>query len=200
MFVNHNYAGANATMGSAPTVGREHFLVLPPSKEVSPLTLFTLNESLSLWSDSEGSYDYLPETETATSRFLGYGQLPLLREFLLGPAWNATDLKWEARFGADNKVSSYRSYKAQWYGEPSSPPKLAVLANGTAYMSWNGATDVSAWEIYSGSSNATASLIGVVYNRGFETAVDLTPGCYQVVAVLPNGTSSTSDNVCSSVA
>ncbi|KAJ6024910.1 hypothetical protein N7540_005707 [Penicillium herquei] len=201
MFVNHNYAGANGTSGTAPTVGREFRLSLPPSRDVSPLTLNTLNESSSLWSDSFGSMDYVPDQQNSTTRFLSYGQLPLLREFGFGPGPNVTDLKWEARYGSDNEVAGYRAYKGAWTGTPAQKPKL-VLNDETAYMSWNGATEVKARKVYQESTaNDTAlSLVGIAQNRGFETAVDLgSVGCFLVEPVVPTGFNSLNSSVvCSS--
>lgn len=41
---------------------------------------------------------------------------------------------------------------------------------------------MSAWNIYGASSlNESFSLIGLAKNQGFETAVDLGVGCYQVL-------------------
>ncbi|KAF7932993.1 uncharacterized protein EAE97_008760 [Botrytis byssoidea] len=79
-FGNHDYAGATGgnAQNTAPTVGREFYLELPASKSYHPLSLNTYNESSSLFSDSWGSFDYLPNQQNATSRFMSYGQLPIL--------------------------------------------------------------------------------------------------------------------------
>ncbi|OJK03024.1 hypothetical protein ASPACDRAFT_40339 [Aspergillus aculeatus ATCC 16872] len=202
MFVNHNYEGANATSGTAPTVGREFHLSLPPTKDMSPLTLNTFNESVSLWSDSFGSMDYVPDVQNTTTRFISYGQLPLLREFKVGPGANVTDLKWEARYGSDNEVVGYRAYKGAWTGLPSAAPKLSVEANGTAFVSWNGATAVTAWKVYQAADRNETALteIGIAQYRGFETAIDTgATGCFVVEPVLAlNTTGVNSTMVCSS--
>jgi hypothetical protein len=50
---------------------------------------------------------------------------------------------------------AYRVMKGNWVGTPTWPPSLAVdrqaesTENATAYLSWNGATEVVAWEIVS---------------------------------------------------
>lgn len=198
MFGNHNYAGANATSGTAPSVGRDFNLTLPASHSISPLTLNTYNESGSLWSDSWGSFDYLPTQQNATHRFMSYGQLPLLREFQAGPGANVTALRWEARYGYDNKAGSYRSFKGVWNGQPTTEPSLSILQNGTAYVSWNGATDVSSWAIYYGAaSNETLALKYIAKSQGFETAVDLDSGCYYFQALSNTGAGSgNSTTVC----
>ncbi|TGO56897.1 hypothetical protein BCON_0072g00430 [Botryotinia convoluta] len=183
-FGNHDYAGAigGNAQNTAPTVGREFYLELSASKNYHPLSLNTYNESSSLFSDSWGSFDYLPNQQNATSRFMSYGQLPILREWQAGPGLNQTAFKWQATFGADNDVATYRAQKASWYGEPKTAQQLVVLQNGTAYMSWNGATHVAGWNIYSASADnsTTYTLKGIARSRGFETAVDLGVGCYMV--------------------
>lgn len=49
-------------------------------------------------------------------------------------------------------------------------------------MSWNGATHVAGWSIYSGSAenSTTYTLKGIARSRGFETAMDRGTGCYMV--------------------
>ncbi|KAF5877563.1 uncharacterized protein Bfra_001930 [Botrytis fragariae] len=81
-FGNHDYAGATGgnAQNTAPTVGREFYLELPASKKYHSLSPNTYNEFSSLFSDSWGSFDYLPNQQNATSRFTSYGQLPILRE------------------------------------------------------------------------------------------------------------------------
>ncbi|PYH89814.1 hypothetical protein BO71DRAFT_487625 [Aspergillus ellipticus CBS 707.79] len=154
-----------------------------------------------LWSDGFGSMDYLPDMQNSTTRFLSYGQLPLLREFKVGPGANVTDLKWEARYGDDNEVVGYRAYKGAWTGSPSQEPKLSVLANGTLFVSWNGATDVDAWNVYqqASSNDTTLALVSISQYRGFETEIDAgTTGCFMVEPVVPTGlTSVNSTVVCS---
>ncbi|TGO13097.1 hypothetical protein BTUL_0077g00500 [Botrytis tulipae] len=129
-----------------------------------------------------GSFDYLTNQQNATSRFMSYGQLPILREWQAGPGLNQTAFKRQATFGANNDVATYRTQKASWYGEPKTAPQLVVLHNGTAYMSWNGATHVAGWNIYSGSAeNGTKyTLRRIARSCGFETAVDLGTGYYMV--------------------
>ncbi|THV54571.1 hypothetical protein BGAL_0024g00360 [Botrytis galanthina] len=120
-FGNHDYAGATGgnAQNTALTVGREVYLKLPASKSYHPLPPNTYNESsLSLFSNSWGSFDYLPNQQNATSHFMSYGQLPILREWQSRPGLNQTAFKWQATLGADNDVATYRAQKASWYGEP----------------------------------------------------------------------------------
>jgi hypothetical protein len=112
-------------------------------------------------------------------------------------------LIYQAQFGpiypggaAGQAVSSYRTYKNVWTGTPTTSPKLVAATNGTVYISWNGATDVTSYQILAGSSASSVSAVATVPKSGFETAYNLS-GTYvfvQVVALngtaaLPNGSS-----------
>ena len=82
---------------------------------------------------------------------------------------------------------------------------LVVQANASqgsgsvGYVSWNGATDLTAWNIYEGSQASRLSLIGQVASAGFETAFSVAhmPQCLQVGAVREGVEIRRSDVVCS---
>jgi hypothetical protein len=85
-------------------------------------------------------------------------------------------------------VNSYRAYRFPWTGRPTSAPTLAVSSsNGsvTLYVSWNGATDVSAWRVLGGSSTTSLDDLRQTAATGFETAIRLTtPQSYLEVQAL----------------
>ena len=59
-------------------------------------------------------------------------------------------------------------------GQPTAPPSMALATTATGtrvYASWNGATDVSAWEILAGASPTTLSPVGQFPTGHFETAM-----------------------------
>ncbi|KKY27491.1 hypothetical protein UCRPC4_g01086 [Phaeomoniella chlamydospora] len=70
----------------------------------------------------------------------------------------------EARFVA-SKMISYRSYKFNFTGTPSTPPSTKSYVYGTSpktattvlYVSWNGATEVASWNFYGSSSSSSSS-------------------------------------------
>lgn len=99
-----------------------------------------------------------------------------------------SDVRWTARFGADNLVQNYRGFKAEWHGRPTTSPDLVVVAfsNGTAagYVSWNGATDVEGWEVSEGPSASELSFVGNVGHGGFETEFGVTKEYVQVAAIV----------------
>ena len=102
---------------------------------------------------------------------------------------SGSDVRWTARFGADNLVQDYRGFKAEWHGRLTTSPNLVVLASGNGtmarirgYVSWNGATDVEGWEVSEGPSAGELSPVGNVGYGGFETEFGVTGKCVQVAA------------------
>lgn len=87
----------------------------------------------------------------------------------------------EGRIGAP----SYRMFRAPWSGQPAAPPRAAVAyatspTTATVYAAWNGATEVTGYEVHAGPDAATLALVGQAGRAGFETAIPL--------AGLPAGT------------
>jgi arylsulfotransferase ASST len=119
-----------------------------------------------LLAGSQGNDQLLPNGDS----FVGWGEEPYFSE--LGPRG---ELLFDGRLPP--KGQSYRAYRFDWSATPSVPPALAVSATGvgsvTAYVSWNGATGVSAWRILGGSSPTALSAIATVPRTGFETALPI---------------------------
>jgi hypothetical protein len=93
--------------------------------------------------------------------------------------------------------TSYRAYRFRWSGQPTTPPALAVTpgsASGSAdlWASWNGATDVAAWQVLGGPSCSTPLTTPVtqVSRYSFETEIKLStpPACVEVQALNGRGT------------
>ena len=77
-----------------------------------------------------------------------------------------------SRFPAD--VDSYRGYRFAWRGEPSEPPRAAATRSGDLIRvaaSWNGATEVTDWEVLAGPSPDALQPAGKAHRRGFETTI-----------------------------
>lgn len=104
---------------------------------------------------------------------MDYGEIPIMKEY--GPAG---DVRMTIQFGNLDSAQSYRGYRLEWDAVPYTAPDLVAEA-GTAYMSWNGATNVTSWVVCGSSQGNGSELveIGTVANAGFETAY-----------ALPNGT------------
>jgi hypothetical protein len=97
---------------------------------------------------------------------VGWGHQPYVTEF--GPRGRTLlDLRF-ARAGAD----SYRAYRFPWIGRPRSRPAIAV-EGGTLYASWNGATEIHAWQVLGGPEKGKLRPLLTVPKTGFETAIAL---------------------------
>jgi hypothetical protein len=113
--------------------------------------------------------------------FIGWGGAAAYSEF--GPDGN---LLCDVHFGASafftfGRVTSYRIYKDEWVGRPLTGPDASLVGN-QIHVSWNGATEVVAWELqaefHSTIGNSTTGFHGVDHfvKDGFETAIMLPVG------------------------
>lgn len=109
---------------------------------------------------------------------VGWGSTPYMSEFRAsGNAMNA-ELILDARFPAN--VESYRWFMYDWVGNPpQSELRVVVRATGgtghyTAWVSWNGATEVDSWRLNAGPSSHSMEVITTVKKRSFETPINFT--------------------------
>jgi Arylsulfotransferase (ASST) len=98
---------------------------------------------------------------------IGWGHEPYITEF--GPHGRTL---FDARFGRPNGIDSYRAYRFHWVGRPRVPPAIA-LKGDTAFVSWNGATEVKKWQLLAGAEKKALKPVRTVRKRGFETAIAL---------------------------
>ncbi len=119
-----------------------------------------------LYSASQGNLQLLSNGNA----FVGWGSVPWLTEY-------APDgrVVFDATFPAG--VQSYRNFRFPWTGRPTDSPRLAIsrAADETvlAAASWNGATEVAAWEIVGGASRTSDDLVKVAPRTGFETSIPI---------------------------
>jgi hypothetical protein len=115
-----------------------------------------------------GSVQVLPNGNV----LVGWGTEPYLTEYSAGGR-----VLLDARLPPGGQ--NYRALRFPWLGQPSVPPKLVAhrAAGATGlYASWNGATEVGAWQLRSGPAAGSLS-DGVTMPRGgFETKLPLPPG------------------------
>jgi hypothetical protein len=141
-------------------------------------------------SSAEGSHQLLSNR----NHFVGYGDEPYIKEF----AADGT-LVWSAQFAGKNLGQSYRTYKQEWHATPYTLPLLVVrtVSNDTlsslsssslrGYVSWNGATDVTGYRVYTNRKDGL-SLLGEFDKQGFETVFVVPEGTQSVqVAALQAG-------------
>jgi len=86
-------------------------------------------------------------------------------------------------------AQSYRAFRFPWSAVPYWSPTLVLTGtlNPSLYYSWNGATDVAAYEIYGGFGPAPMSLVGTQTRTGFEdhTLLSSLPSAYCSFRVRP---------------
>lgn len=122
--------------------------------------------------------------------FVGWGIQPYFSQY--GAAGNtassaSSNMVYDAKFSGD--MFSYRAFRDQWVGTPTTPPKAAAKsASGktTVYASWNGSTETTAWQVLAGASQSDlAVVVPMTPRQGFETAVTVpgSAGFYQVKAL-----------------
>ena len=85
----------------------------------------------------------------------------------------------------ENEVN-YRGFRFPWIGRPLGRPRLALAPTGL-YVSWNGATEVSAWELRTGPASGRLRAAETRPRAGFETAFALPAGARYAVAVARDG-------------
>jgi hypothetical protein len=110
----------------------------------------------------QGNMQLLPDGHY----FVGWGHQPRFTEF--GPRGT---ILFDGRFGR-GRVDSYRAYRLPWTGRPARPPAVVVRGR-SAYVSWNGATEVVSWQLLQGPRKAQLRTVRVVPKKGFETRIPL---------------------------
>ena len=103
-----------------------------------------------LLSRTQGGMQPLPNGNT----FVGWGSNRWFSEFDA-----SGNLVLDGRLSSGN--DSYRAYRGVWIGRPTTKPSV-VRRGGAMYVSWNGATDVAAWQV---------DRAAPVPRTGFETRV-----------------------------
>lgn len=140
-----------------------------------------LNEYLhpiGLWSTSEGSVQVLSNGNV----FIGWGRNPAVTEHTADgecvfdiqfSPWRSPSTDWKS-------LDSYRAFKADWTGTPTGwTPAIAAEKGSkgdlTAWVSWNGATQVKSWVLLGSNKESDLNGAGKVIARsersGFETSM-----------------------------
>jgi hypothetical protein len=157
---------------AAPQIGREsRAIVLRLDMRHRRATLLkSYVHRPPLVSVDQGNAQRLPD-----GHFLvGWGHQPFYTEF---DAQGHVLL--DTRFGTG--ADSYRAYRFPWRGRPSDIPSVAISGD-TAYVSWNGATDVARWQLLGGEANDDFGVLRTVQATGFETRIAI-PGDPRYVLV-----------------
>lgn len=128
----------------------------------------------SLRSNSQGNCQLLP----SAGHMVGWGSKPYFTEY--GPSGPEVEapIVLDGRF--PDGVESYRAFMFDWVGNPPlSELKLVVrrhnaAGDATAFVSWNGATEVGVWVIEAGTSSGSLAAVATVDRTRFEQVIDFT--------------------------
>ncbi len=97
--------------------------------------------------------------------------------------------------------NSYRAFRHDWQGFPQTIPTLVAQSDNDSvnlFFSWNGATEIVYYRIFSGDTVDPTTLVAVVLKDGFETTYTFPTGAncfYQIQPVGKDGTSYQRSNV-----
>jgi hypothetical protein len=124
-----------------------------------------------------GSAQVLPNGDM----LVGWGSKRYFTEF--GPDGA---VRFDARLPEGGQT--YRALRFPWVGRPSLPPKLVARPSPSGHVgfaSWNGATEVDAWQLLTGTRPAALLPALTMPRRGFETALPIPRGTrYAAVVAL----------------
>ncbi|BCR88238.1 arylsulfotransferase family protein [Aspergillus chevalieri] len=116
--------------------------------------------------------------------FVGRGSVPEIEEYdAKGKCVMRATLGYEPYFWG-----THTAFRLPWVGKPNTAPEVfACLSHGATmvYASWNGATDVQAWDIWTGNQGVTGEdveYVTTVGKKGFETEARL-DGIHSTVTV-----------------
>jgi hypothetical protein len=133
-----------------------------------------------LLSPVTGSVQTLPNHDV----FVGWGRQPDFSEY--NPAGQQI-FNGALPFG----VPSYRAFRFPWHGQPRTLPALAAIdaSGGTTkvWASWNGATQVTSWEVLGGPRQGAMTALARAPRSGFEATIVLTSQPRYVAVEALNG-------------
>lgn len=143
-------------------------------RKATLLRQFT-NPKTPILSPSQGNAQLLP----GGNELIGWGQAGPVSEFAKTGALTLA-------MHLPPRSNSYRAYRFPWSAQPSASPSLAVSPGSGSttelYASWDGATDVSSWQVLAGESAQSLQPVGTFARNGFETAMSV-PGSEAYFAV-----------------
>jgi hypothetical protein len=108
--------------------------------------------------------------------FVGWGSEPYFTEFAPDGS-----IRFDAHLphGGEN----YRAFRFPWTGRPAIAPALVHGGDGALHVSWNGATDVAAWRLRTGTDAGSLQPALTTPHAGFETRIAAPAGARYADAV-----------------
>lgn len=176
----HNNENADGTSHNSITTGLVLDLDLKNHKATPARKVWNPNELV--FSSSQGSYQNLTNDHV----LLYHGSVPLLEEYDENGACVMS-----ARYGEEGLMEGYRGFRGPWVGKPTTKPSVVACGNDDetkVYVSWNGASDVQSWKVYTGTGKENLGVAKTVMKNGFETKATVEgsgsgPGMVMVQAV-----------------
>jgi hypothetical protein len=158
--------------GSTPAVEKlSRGLVLDVNEEAMTATLLRQYTHSKILTGSQGNMQRLDNGNV----LIGWGEVPRVSEFE-----RSGRLVYDAVLG--EQYQSYRAFRLPWSGVPAEAPAIATARDGlngrelTVYASWNGATEVEAWQLLAGERPGDLSPASSTRSQGFESALRTTSG------------------------
>jgi hypothetical protein len=162
--------------GSTPAKERQsRGLLLAPNLANHTVTLAKqlVNPASTLLASSQGNLLNLSGGNTAGNWLMGYGGLPNFTEY-----GASGQVLLDGTLGKN--VQDFRTYLFPWSAHPTSTPSLAVQSGApgtltTVAASWNGATEVSSWQVLAGASPTSLAPVASAPRSGFQTSIAVKP-------------------------
>jgi len=164
--------------GATPAVeSRSRALILDVDEDALTAGLVHEYSHRRVLAGSQGSVQLLENGNV----FVGWGEVPRVSEFD-----RSGRLLFDALLG--DAYECYRAFRLPWSGRPAQAPAIALAPDGrdvTAYASWNGATDVHAWQLLAGARQDALGAVASARSRGFETSLRTSAAgpCFAVAAL-----------------
>ncbi len=121
--------------------------------------------------------------------FVAWGTVPQITEYNA-----AGDIVFDATLPPGG-FFNYRSSKTKWAGNPQDRPAIASEADGpgaTVYASWNGATKIRTWKVFTGTDENSLTEAAESKWTGLETAIAIPAAGANVKVVAYDGARATS--------
>lgn len=136
------------------------------------VTLFyNTNETRSKY---KGSLQCLNCSNFDTNWFLGYGSQPNFSELT-----SDGTVVLDVQFAVNDVIGSYRAFKyplSGWVGKPLTSPNISWdTSDEKVYLSWNGATEIAKWQLYTADNvnSIDWTMLTSAAKVGFETVIDM---------------------------
>ncbi|SES48799.1 Arylsulfotransferase (ASST) [Actinokineospora terrae] len=148
-----------------PTRPASRAIVLHPDAATRTATMTrSLSTPDGLGTGAQGSNQTLPDGHA----FVSWGDRGRFSEFDADGT-----MIYDARFTSPT-VDTYVANRVDWHATPTEPPALLARRTSggvTAYASWNGATEVSRWQLLTGPDRTHLAVAADAARSGFETVL-----------------------------